>query len=507
MTAARRRRYNFSLQHAAALARQLQRPLVVLEALRCDYPWASDRLHQFVLDGMRANARAFAGTDVRYFPYVEPERHGGDPWPAAPKREARWRARAPCGAGDTGVRDCDRLVSRVLPSTHECRRRGTGARAARGGRREHADPGRRPRARVPDRARISRVRPARAARPPRAIPARRSSDGAGIPAATAMPPAITRRWPPTNLQDLDLPALPIDHAVRPVMLEAGTTLPPAPPPPLRLPPAPAVFGGSQPPRRGRDESPVALPALRPHLAARGLLGRHDPRAVDHAPAREPRRRRARRMVERVAVGGELSRSARRVARARVQRQRMDRRVRAVRHPPVVGTRDPRGAPRDPRPHLYDLDTLEGARTDDEVWNAAQRQLVSDGWFHGYMRMLWGKKILEWSPDPATALAHMEHLMNRYSLDGRDPVSYANFGWVLGRYDRPWPEHAVFGTVRCMTSRARNESCGCASICASTARRRGLAADCRWDARQPLSRWPGTFSTRETEKTENDFLLR
>ena len=108
---------------------------------------------------------------------------------------------------------------------------------------------------------------------------------------------------------------------------------------------------------------------------------------------------------------------------------------------------------DPRPHVYDLSTLLGARTDDEVWNAAQRQLASEGWFHGYMRMLWGKKILEWSADPATALAHMEHLMNRYSLDGRDPVSYANFGWVLGRYDRPWPEHAVFGTVRCMTSQS------------------------------------------------------
>jgi deoxyribodipyrimidine photo-lyase len=108
---------------------------------------------------------------------------------------------------------------------------------------------------------------------------------------------------------------------------------------------------------------------------------------------------------------------------------------------------------DPRPHLYDLATLETASTDDEVWNAAQRQLVRDGWFHGYMRMLWGKKILEWSSDPETALIHMEHLMNRYSLDGRDPVSYASFGWVLGRYDRPWFERPIFGTVRYMTSQS------------------------------------------------------
>jgi deoxyribodipyrimidine photo-lyase len=66
-------------------------------------------------------------------------------------------------------------------------------------------------------------------------------------------------------------------------------------------------------------------------------------------------------------------------------------------------------------------------------------------------MLWGKKILEWAPDPPTALAWMETLMNRYSLDGRDPVSYASFAWVLGRYDRPWPTRPVFGTVRYMSS--------------------------------------------------------
>ena len=106
---------------------------------------------------------------------------------------------------------------------------------------------------------------------------------------------------------------------------------------------------------------------------------------------------------------------------------------------------------DARPHQYTIETLDAADTDDPVWNAAQRELIQEGWFHGYLRMLWGKKILEWSAHPSDALIRMEHLMNRYSLDGRDPVSYASFGWVLGRYDRPWPERPVFGTVRCMTS--------------------------------------------------------
>jgi len=106
---------------------------------------------------------------------------------------------------------------------------------------------------------------------------------------------------------------------------------------------------------------------------------------------------------------------------------------------------------DPRPHLYSLAQLDAASTHDEVWNAAQRQLRREGWFHGYLRMLWGKKILEWCRHPAEALERMETLMNRYSLDGRDPVSYLSYGWVLGRADRPWPEHEIFGTVRYMTS--------------------------------------------------------
>jgi deoxyribodipyrimidine photo-lyase len=104
-----------------------------------------------------------------------------------------------------------------------------------------------------------------------------------------------------------------------------------------------------------------------------------------------------------------------------------------------------------RRRTYTLEQLEAAATDDAVWNAAQRQLVTEGWFHGYMRMLWGKKILEWSTTGQQALERMASLMDRYSLDGRDPNSYAGYTWVLGRYDRPWPERPKFGTVRAMTS--------------------------------------------------------
>jgi deoxyribodipyrimidine photo-lyase len=108
--------------------------------------------------------------------------------------------------------------------------------------------------------------------------------------------------------------------------------------------------------------------------------------------------------------------------------------------------------KDPRPHLYSFEQLERAETHDELWNAVQRQMVRDGWFHNYLRMLWGKKILEWSPSADEALSRMERLMNKYSLDGRDPCSYSGYLWVLGRYDRAWgPERPIFGSVRYMSS--------------------------------------------------------
>jgi len=106
---------------------------------------------------------------------------------------------------------------------------------------------------------------------------------------------------------------------------------------------------------------------------------------------------------------------------------------------------------DPRERIYSLDELAGAGTSDEIWNAAQRQLVREGVIHNYLRMLWGKRILEWTPHPRAALDVMVELNNRYAVDGRDPNSYSGIFWVLGRFDRGWPERPIFGKVRSMTS--------------------------------------------------------
>ena len=106
---------------------------------------------------------------------------------------------------------------------------------------------------------------------------------------------------------------------------------------------------------------------------------------------------------------------------------------------------------DPRPHLYSLRQFEAAQTQDPVWNASQNQLVRDGRIQNYMRMLWGKMILEWSRTPQEALSIMIEINNKYAVDGRDPNSYSGIFWTLGRYDRPWPERPIFGKIRCMTS--------------------------------------------------------
>lgn len=107
--------------------------------------------------------------------------------------------------------------------------------------------------------------------------------------------------------------------------------------------------------------------------------------------------------------------------------------------------------KDERERLYTLHQLEHAQTYDELWNAAQTQMVEYGWMHNYMRMYWAKKILEWTPDVQTAVKWAVHLNDKYFLDGRDPNGYAGVAWsMLGKFDRAWGERPVFGKIRYMS---------------------------------------------------------
>jgi deoxyribodipyrimidine photo-lyase len=106
---------------------------------------------------------------------------------------------------------------------------------------------------------------------------------------------------------------------------------------------------------------------------------------------------------------------------------------------------------DEREYVYSLEELEQSKTHDEIWNAAQTQLREEGIIHNYLRMLWGKKIIEWTPDYRTALDYLIELNDKYAIDGRDPNSYSGIFWCLGRFDRAWQEREVFGKLRYMTS--------------------------------------------------------
>jgi len=104
---------------------------------------------------------------------------------------------------------------------------------------------------------------------------------------------------------------------------------------------------------------------------------------------------------------------------------------------------------DPREYLYSLNELENFETHDPYWNAAQNEMRITGKIHGYMRMYWGKKIIEWSENPELAFNTALYLNNKYELDGRDPNSFAGVAWCFGKHDRPWKERPVFGSVRYM----------------------------------------------------------
>ncbi|RQD82166.1 MAG: deoxyribodipyrimidine photolyase, partial [Methanocalculus sp. MSAO_Arc2] len=106
---------------------------------------------------------------------------------------------------------------------------------------------------------------------------------------------------------------------------------------------------------------------------------------------------------------------------------------------------------DQREYTYSYDELRRADTHDPYWNAAQNEMLVCGRMHNYMRMYWGKKILEWSETPETGYHHAVLLNDTYELDGRDPNGYAGVAWCFGKHDRAWKERPIFGKVRYMNA--------------------------------------------------------
>ena len=106
---------------------------------------------------------------------------------------------------------------------------------------------------------------------------------------------------------------------------------------------------------------------------------------------------------------------------------------------------------DLREYVYSLAELEKAQTHDRYWNAAQNEMIVTGKMHGYMRMYWGKKILEWTACPEEAFSIAKYLNNKFELDGRDANGFAGVAWCFGKHDRPWGSRQIFGNIRYMSA--------------------------------------------------------
>jgi deoxyribodipyrimidine photo-lyase len=442
MTAARRPAWNFALDRALAWSRELKQPLVVLEALDCDYPWASDRLHRFVLDGMRENRSAFADGGIAYHPYVEPAPGAG-----------RGLLRALAASASVVVTD-DAPVF-LLPALTQAAARDVTTRFeavdSNGILPVHAPPtGQVFSSAYAFRRYLQRELPLHLERRPASDPLRRQA----LPGLSSLAPDILARWPAADAvlaPGGNLAALPIDHSVAPVARAGGQAAARE-----RL----DHFVADRLDRYGdrHDPDDDVGSRLSPYLHF-GHISAHEivHRVLADAgwtPQHLSTSARGRRegwwgvsrpveaFLDQVITWRELgfNMSARRADYCTFEALPSWALATLERH---AG---------DPREHVYTLDQFAAAATHDALWNAAERQLLEEGRIHTYLRMFWGKKILEWSESPRDAFDVMVALNDRYAVDGRDPNSCSGIAWVFGRYDRPWaPERPIFGTVRYMTS--------------------------------------------------------
>ena len=443
MIAARRTRSNFALQHAASEAARLGRPLVIIEALRCDYPYASDRLHRFILDGMAANARTLAGRPVTYHPYVEPAPGAGKGLLAALAEHACLVV-----TDDFPAFFLPRMVAAagVALPVRLTAVDGNGLLPL--GAADHPYP-----TAYAFRRFLQKELPRHLAEAPAEDPLARLP----LLPPTPLPPAILARWPaadPLLLYGIPeaLAALPIDHSVPVTATPGGQDAARE-----RL----AQFVADKLDRYVDERNHPDLDAssgLSPYLHF-GHIGAHEIfRAVAEREGWVPPDLSPQANGRREGWWG-MSASAEAFLDQLVTWRELGFNNAAHRDDFLAMTSLPDWAQRtladhafDPRRYCYSLDELRAAATHDPLWNAAQRQLLVDGTIHNYLRMLWGKKILEWSPTPEAALGAMLELNDRYALDGRDPNSGTGILWCLGRHDRPWgPIRAVFGSVRYMSS--------------------------------------------------------
>lgn len=443
MIAHRRTHANFALQRAVQWAVELQRPLIILEALRINYRWASDRLHRFVLQGMRDQQARLKELPVTYHPYVEPVANHGrgllermarqaaivvtDDFPCfflpSMLKLVSRRLEVQLEAVDANGLYPLRATEQVFPTAYAFRRHLQKSLP------EHLDQ----------------------------FPLEDPLTIEGIPDPLPLPADVLAQWPAASEallagEPAALAELSIDHQVGPAAFDGGELA-------ARRTLDRFLHQGLN--RYGEDRNHPDCDAssqLSPYLHFGHISAHSVFREVAQREGWDASRLAAKANGARNGWWG-MSAPAESFLDELITWRELGYNMCAHRADydryeslPAWAQATLEEHAADLRDYVYTLADFEAARTHDEVWNAAQRQLVRDGRMHNYLRMLWGKKILEWSPSPRVALAVMIELNNKYAVDGRNPNSYSGIFWVLGRYDRAWgPERPIYGKIRYMSS--------------------------------------------------------
>lgn len=444
MVMSRRARSNFALERAIFWAQKFNKPLLVLEPLRLGYEWASDRLHSFIIDGMAQNQRDFANSCVTYYPYIEQLPGSG-------------RGLLEALAKDACVIVSDDFPSFFLPRMLKAAASRVGCLL------EKVDSN----GIIPLSATPTAFLTAYAFRrylqkniTPylEQFPLEEPLSNLSLPKLSALPANIEQNWPRASLELLkpgrSLGALKLDRSVAPNSKIQGG----ADQARLLLANFLSTKLGAYAQERSSPENDLSS-GLSPylhfgHISSQQIftaLVKHENWSIDKLSGPKAGKREGfwnmspsgEAFLDQLITWRELGYN--------MCQHNPDTYDQYTSLPTwAQQTLDKHST--DKREWLYSLDQFERAETHDELWNAAQRELVWTGKMQNYLRMLWGKKILEWSASPWQALDIMIKLNNKYALDGRNPNSYSGIFWILGRYDRPWgPEREIFGTVRYMSS--------------------------------------------------------
>jgi len=440
MTSNRRTTWNFALQRACEISNALNKPLLIFEALRVDYPWACTRFHQFVIDGMRNNKQSCQEFDIAYYPYVEPY-----------KGASKGLLSSLCQNAAALISDdfpCFFLpnMQRKVASTININFEvvdSNGIFPLRATERSFTTA-------ASFRRHLQKNIISHLACFPQATPLKYAKKGAHVD------PKILEKWPnaePFLSGSSDLSQLPIAQDIAPTSQIGGQ---------LEAKKRFQIFFNKHicryhTDRNSIEDSPAS--GLSPYLHF-GHISSHE--IVDAVFTKENW------SLPETAPKATGSRAGwwglSPYSEAFLDQIITWRELGYVFTHHNIDTYDkPSSLPNwvhktieehkeDPRPTLYSLEELALSKTHDPIWNAAQTQLRTEGVIHNYLRMLWGKKVYEWSKDADTAIRNLIELNNRYALDGRNPNSYSGIFWVVGRFDRAWgPVRPIFGKLRYMSS--------------------------------------------------------